>query len=91
MLIILDETGKCVKDEPCKTFSCLNGGTCLMLETEVAVCKCAPGYEGKQCQRNKDDCISNPCGEGNMCVDGINSFTCVCKPGFTGKLLVFIE
>ncbi|CAE1254908.1 unnamed protein product [Acanthosepion pharaonis] len=80
-----DETGKCVKDEPCKTFLCLNGGTCLMLETEVAVCKCVPGYEGKQCQRNKDDCISNPCGESNMCVDGINSFTCVCKPGFTGE------
>ena len=31
-----------------------------------------------------DDCASQPCKNGATCNDGINSFTCTCRPGFTG-------
>ena len=31
-----------------------------------------------------DECISNPCITNAMCKDGINSYTCKCKKGFTG-------
>ena len=31
-----------------------------------------------------DECASSPCQNGGTCVDGVNSFTCSCKPGFTG-------
>ena len=32
-----------------------------------------------------DDCKANACTNGGTCVDGVNSFSCICKPGFTGK------
>ena len=31
-----------------------------------------------------DECISNTCNKNATCKDGINSYTCECKKGFTG-------
>ena len=31
-----------------------------------------------------DECASNPCDNGAVCVDGINGYTCVCSAGFEG-------
>ena len=31
-----------------------------------------------------DDCESDPCQNGATCVDGVNSYTCICVKGFTG-------
>jgi len=37
------------------------------------------------CQaQDVDDCIPDPCYFGK-CTDGVNSYTCQCKPGYTGK------
>ena len=30
------------------------------------------------------DCTANSCNGNGQCVDGLNSFTCLCNPGFTG-------
>ena len=35
---------------------------------------------------NIDDCMGVNCGANRQCVDGINSFTCDCDPGFTGAM-----
>lgn len=32
-----------------------------------------------------DDCASNPCENGGTCVDGIQSWRCVCVPGYIGQ------
>jgi len=45
--------------------------------TMCCVCKIAP-------DDGKNQCESNPCGNGGTCIDGINSFDCTCNPGFTG-------
>eukprot|EP00794_Sanderia_malayensis_P007132 gene7132-7937_t len=34
---------------------------------------------------NINECSSNPCNNGATCVDGVNGFTCQCKPGFLGR------
>ncbi|KAI8490771.1 hypothetical protein Bbelb_315640 [Branchiostoma belcheri] len=31
-----------------------------------------------------DECASSPCGSNGDCVDGVNSYTCNCRPGYNG-------
>ena len=31
-----------------------------------------------------DDCASSQCQNGGTCVDGINSYSCNCVPGYAG-------
>ena len=33
-----------------------------------------------------DDCVLEDCSGYGVCVDGVDSFTCVCKSGYTGTL-----
>ena len=32
-----------------------------------------------------DDCDPNPCLNGGICIDGVNSFTCECEDGYSGE------
>ena len=32
-----------------------------------------------------DNCDPNPCVNGGVCTDGINSYTCTCAEGYTGE------
>ena len=43
------------------------------------------GDLGKFCDRNVDECLSNPCKNGAKCWDGINGYLCRCLDGFQGK------
>lgn len=47
-------------------------------------CDCLIVISGKDCSVNIDECESNPCAQGSTCVDGINSYACVCQDGLTG-------
>ena len=31
-----------------------------------------------------DDCVNHTCANGGSCMDGLNTYTCNCPPGFTG-------
>ena len=31
-----------------------------------------------------DECVNHTCSNGGSCVDGVNNYSCNCKPGFTG-------
>jgi len=48
-------------------------------------CKCYPGFEGKMCDKDIDDCKSHGCVHGT-CKDGVMDYTCKCYPGFEGKM-----
>ena len=37
------------------------------------------------CDRNIDECDSNPCRNGATCQDGINGYTCDCVAGYEGR------
>ena len=45
--------------------------------------QCVPGFTGPNCDE-VDDCIGVNCGNG-QCVDGMDSFSCICAPDFTGE------
>uniref|UniRef100_A0A8D2L395 EGF-like domain-containing protein n=1 Tax=Varanus komodoensis TaxID=61221 RepID=A0A8D2L395_VARKO len=39
---------------------------------------------GSYCLLDIDECASNPCRNKAPCISGINSFSCLCPPGFKG-------
>lgn len=48
-------------------------------------CACPPGFEGRHCEINPDDCEDNDCENNSTCIDGINNYTCVCPPNYAGR------
>lgn len=72
---------------------CYNGGSCVS-NTRTSPgssisnysCLCPPGFVGSLCEINIDDCVEHQCQNGAMCVDGINSYKCLCRdPTTTGE------
>lgn len=51
------------------------------------VCVCEPGWTGRNCDLNVNECLSNPCVNGGTCRDMTNGYICSCKAGFTGDYL----
>ena len=43
-----------------------------------------PGYTGKNCKTDFDECASNPCKFNGICTDRINAYHCACVNGFRG-------
>ena len=37
------------------------------------------------CFSDIDECASKPCDPNGQCIDGVNSYTCECNAGYTGK------
>uniref|UniRef100_A0A8C9TA93 Slit homolog 3 (Drosophila) n=1 Tax=Scleropages formosus TaxID=113540 RepID=A0A8C9TA93_SCLFO len=70
----------------CISFPCANGGTCHVSPGQEDHCTCPAGFEGQRCEVNPDDCEDNDCENNSTCVDGINNYTCLCLPNYTGDL-----
>eukprot|EP00794_Sanderia_malayensis_P020236 gene20236-22215_t len=47
-------------------------------------CACLPGYTGKTCATNINECASSPCQNGAQCIDAVASYSCQCRAGYTG-------
>ena len=47
--------------------------------------QCVPGLTGPDCNET-DHCSGVSCGDNGVCRNVINSFQCMCSPGFTGVL-----
>uniref|UniRef100_A0A8C5TP04 FBLN7 protein n=1 Tax=Malurus cyaneus samueli TaxID=2593467 RepID=A0A8C5TP04_9PASS len=56
-----------------------------LLGSETRACRHNRTWSGTQpfC-RSMDDCSSNPCANSGTCVDGNQSYTCLCPPGWSG-------
>ena len=55
---------------------------CVDLKNDY-FCECKPGFYGKNCQIDIDDCAWRPC-EYGKCIDGPNSYSCECYDGYEG-------
>ncbi|KNC80159.1 hypothetical protein SARC_07472 [Sphaeroforma arctica JP610] len=73
-----------VNTDPCAGFDCYHG-TCQALG-DAPQCVCGTGYTGSRCSSEIDECLTsmNVCQNGATCVDGLNSVTCDCLPGYEG-------
>ncbi|XP_048587809.1 EGF-containing fibulin-like extracellular matrix protein 1 [Nematostella vectensis] len=62
--------------------------TCVELKgTPRYRCECPQGYTGAACETDIDECStgSHNCHANATCSNIAGSFTCLCKPGYTGK------
>ncbi|XP_046547199.1 sushi, nidogen and EGF-like domain-containing protein 1 isoform X2 [Haliotis rubra] len=79
----------CASDNPCKSETCSNHGTCEPSEdaTPVSVCTCDTGYTGTKCETegvcSKDgkECLS-----GGKCETSKTPTTCTCASGYKGAI-----
>nr|CAI5869526.1 unnamed protein product [Callosobruchus analis] len=65
---------------------CGEHGHCVTQPGVGFKCQCQPGYTGKYCHENINDCKINPCENGGTCVDKVNAFQCICIEGWEGAL-----
>ena len=68
--------------------ACYNGGACKSLASSSNLnssnqlnyaCACPAGFTGPLCELNTDDCVDHQCQNGALCVDGVNSYKCICR------------
>ncbi|XP_051809647.1 protein crumbs homolog 1-like [Acanthochromis polyacanthus] len=62
-------------------YNCFNGGNCSEADN---ACYCLPGFTGQWCEKDVDECISDPCMNGGFCINYVNSFECVCDLNYSG-------
>ena len=68
------------KDNPCEGVDCGDFGNC-----EDGECVCAKGYEGNECQHEKEKCDESECGNGVLTQGSIykeGGCRCNCYPGW---------
>ena len=45
-------------------------------------CSCQPGYFGRNCEMEIDECLPRPCENGGTCTDLVNEYHCNCPTDF---------
>ncbi|XP_029466942.1 epidermal growth factor-like protein 7 isoform X2 [Rhinatrema bivittatum] len=62
---------------PCR-IPCRNGGAC----SDVNRCDCPPGWSGKSCQTDVDECSRGSHACAHQCVNMAGSYCCTCLEGY---------
>ncbi|KAI6649066.1 Fibropellin-1-like [Oopsacas minuta] len=65
----------------CSRASCSNHGECdisVSMDTVDSTCICDEGYTGELCAEPINHCDPSPCQTGETCIQGINTYVCVC-------------
>ncbi|XP_061196673.1 sushi, nidogen and EGF-like domain-containing protein 1 [Saccostrea echinata] len=67
----------------CVFGTCEHEGVCEDLYRDFQ-CHCKPGFKGKRCQTDINECLAQPCDNGT-CDNTVGSYHCTCFLGWTGK------
>ncbi len=71
---------------PCLGIACSGNGKCENGQTGIIRCACDADYTGPLCETKIDDCLAGNCSDTQDCEDGVNTYSCICKMGYTGDL-----
>ncbi|XP_031561240.1 protein dachsous-like [Actinia tenebrosa] len=73
------------ESDPCFSNPCMNGGVCKTGpgKNEFS-CRCEPGWAGKDCTNDINECERSPCRNGT-CTNTVGSYQCKCTSYSTGK------
>ncbi|XP_067092648.1 protein eyes shut homolog [Osmerus mordax] len=74
----------CRRPCPSNIQPCANEGRCVLSDGSSYTCVCAPGWAGRNCRVNVNDCVRHRCQNGATCVDGVHGYSCLCPGGFRG-------
>ncbi|KAL7069737.1 hypothetical protein ACQ4LE_011165, partial [Meloidogyne hapla] len=74
-----------------RCIGCKNGGTCSKNNGggggDLWTCLCPPGFQGSQCESEKNLCLNVTCKHKGKCVNlGGVDFRCDCSPGWKGTV-----
>ena len=75
--------------DACAQGACQNGATCIDNGGPDYECICPPGYVGKNCEENFNNCPGN-CPPAATCIDLVDNFHCRCPFNLTGKISIQI-
>ena len=59
---------------------CEHDGICVNTAGSYK-CDCKPGFKGRRCEVNINECESSPCQNEGTCIDERGGFRCICMPG----------
>lgn len=75
----------CSLIDACATNPCANGARCTNWNNHYN-CSCPPGYQGKNCRNDIDECRKpGKCLNGGICMNTPGSFRCECLAGYSGR------
>ena len=67
----------------CEDSPCVHGN-CTEKRGGDFECTCEPGYDGRLCDNEIDECKLELCENNATCVDKVADFECICAPGYNG-------